>query len=130
MTTISGFLLIAGMALQPQYAHADTLPAVFPIAEYATTTESIVRQVQAKYGLENDFYETAKCESSFDENAVGDHGQSRGTWQIHGPSWPSISPANAYDPHWSTEWAAQMFLAGKQEIWTCYRLLNDKPPQT
>lgn len=126
MLTLAGFLLLTSMAFQPTYAHADTIELQpFPIhQDVATTTEGIVREVQLKYGLGDDFYETAKCESQFNENALGDHNTSYGTWQIHLPAHPDISPKQALNARWSSEWAARQFLAHNEAIWTCWRLLN------
>ena len=65
----------------------------------------------------------AKCESGLNPLAVGDGGQSRGLWQIHRPSWPEITDAQAFDPEWSTAWAVEK-LKSRPAHWTCWRILG------
>lgn len=127
MYQIIGFLLIAGSALQPQVAYAETIPGPLPVVEATTSpegVESFIRGVQAQYGLGDDFTATAACEGQFNPLAEGDNHTSFGTWQIHLPAHPEISKKQAEDINWSTEWAAQQFLKGSADIWTCHRQLK------
>lgn len=107
-------------------AHADEIRAI--TVEYSTSTAPLVLNALAyKYGIDaEEFIKTAYCESHYNANAVGDHGNSYGVWQINLPSHPNISKEQALDPWWSTEWAAQQFAANKQRMWTCWRKLQNE----
>lgn len=59
-------------------------------------------------------------ESQFNCKAIGDHGESLGCWQIHMPAHKEISPDQAYDIVWSTEWSIAQLKEGNCKIWsTC-----------
>lgn len=73
---------------------------------------------------------TMKCESGLNPKAVGDHGNSYGIAQIHLPSHPDITKSQATDPVFASEWTANQFAKGKQNIWTCYRALYTKGNNT
>lgn len=68
----------------------------------------------------------AFCESSLNPRAVGDvHlGGSYGAWQIFSKAHPHITREQAFDPDWSSEWAARQFAAGNAKWWTCARTLG------
>lgn len=68
----------------------------------------------------------AWCESSLNPAAVGDLrlGVSRGVFQISRRWHPDITDAQAFDPDWSSEWAARQFAKGNARIWTCARNLG------
>lgn len=93
--------------------------------EYSTTTAPLILQaIATKHGIDPEpFIATAQCESRFKASAVGDYGNSFGVFQIHLPSHPTVTKAQALDPWWAAEWSAQQFAAGKQKMWTCYRML-------
>lgn len=61
------------------------------------------------------------CESGYNPQAFGDHGNSRGLVQIHKPSHPTITDEQAYDPDFSIRFLAQKLAEGKGSMWTCYR---------
>jgi hypothetical protein len=89
--------------------------------------EGLIRYYAAIHGANaDDMVAVAMCESSLNPNAVGDItlGTSRGIFQIHKPSHPTITDAQAFDPDWSSEWAARHFAAGRQSMWTCARKLG------
>lgn len=127
--------LVAGMALifvgSPQVAYAQSIEPL-PMVEQATTTEGIVRAIQAQYGLGEDFYKTASCESDFTARAKGDYEgavpTSFGVFQIHLPAHREITREQAMDPLWASRWAAGQFIAGNARIWTCYRMLKKATP--
>jgi hypothetical protein len=66
--------------------------------------------------------ETVRCESSFNEHAEGDGGNSYGAWQIHLPSHPQVTKECALDLACATDFALQLFKESPEK-WTCYRLL-------
>ena len=62
----------------------------------------------------------AKAESGFDLNNVGDHGTSKGLWQIHLPAHKDISSDQAFDPIFSTVWSLKEMKKNGCGIWsTC-----------
>lgn len=64
---------------------------------------------------------TIECESGFNPKAIGDHGTSFGIVQIHLPAHPSVTKAQALNPVWALEWAAEQWQAGHASAWSCYR---------
>ncbi len=112
---------LAAAEISPKYVDFSTSTAPLVLAAFAS-----------KYHIDpGGFIETARCESRFDKNAVGDKGTSFGVWQIHAPAHLDITKAQMLDPWWSTEWAAQQFAKGNQLIWSCYNKLfgGNSPPQ-
>mgnify|MGYP001562057334 CR=1 FL=1 len=97
-----------------------------------TTIERMVKNAQQKYNLDDSFYRTLRCESAGFKNiqsqvqsATGPGGKedSWGVAQIYLPAHQTITRAEALNPHFAVEWAAEQFAAGKAYLWTCYRLL-------
>lgn len=103
---------------------ASELPPI-PQIVYSTTTAPVIIEAYAvRYGIPaQPLIDTLQCESNFIRTASGDFGTSFGVAQIHLPAHTDISKAQALDPIWSIDWAAQQFKAGKQSMWTCYRKL-------
>lgn len=68
----------------------------------------------------------ARCESNLNPNAVGDLdlGVSRGLYQISRRWHPEVSDAQAFDPDFAAEWAAQRFAAGYAREWTCSKIVG------
>lgn len=64
-----------------------------------------------------------KCESSWDQNVVGDHGQSFGLVQIYLPANKGITKEQALDPTFALNFITSEFAKGHQKRWSCYRLL-------
>ena len=77
------------------------------------------------------FITTLDCESGFKniqsrvlkKGGPNEREDSWGIAQINLPSHPSITRAQALDPYWSIEWAAQKFKINPR-IWTCARRLG------
>jgi len=65
-----------------------------------------------------------KCESNFNSQAIGDHGNSVGLFQIHLPSHPNITRKQALDPYFSIAFAIEKYWKGELSIWTCARILT------
>lgn len=61
-----------------------------------------------------------QCESGGNPRAIGDNGNSRGLWQISKIYHPEVSDAQAFNPEWSTQWAAKNFKV-RPTMWSCYR---------
>lgn len=93
------------------------------------TIEQRVLQMQEKYNLDDSFVRTMQCESAGWLNiqsmipAVGGPNGREDSWgvaQIHLPSHPSITRAQALDPEFALEWSAKQFKAGNARMWSCY----------
>ena len=83
-----------------------------------------IREESKKYNIDPiKLQKTLDCESSFNHNAKGDGGKSRGIAQIHKRWHPDVSDKQAFDPYWSISWAAKRFSEGHASEWTCYREL-------
>lgn len=107
---MSVFLILTASA-------SSTPPQPVPIQEMITEYAHL-------YGLKEDrFRATIKCESNFNPLAIGDHGQSHGLVQIHLPSWPTVTKAQAQDPDFALRFMAQKWAEGKHKLWSCWRIL-------
>lgn len=92
-----------------------------------TDVEGLIRYHAARYGVDPDtMVAVARCESSLNPTAVGDVslGGSYGTWQIYSKAHPTVTREQAFDPDWSSDWAARQFAAGRASMWTCSRILG------
>lgn len=120
--TLVLFLFVCG------FAYAEELEKVSPpvVAIDINPCDVSVRECVDKYG---ELYKVStstinaviSCESRFNESAVGDNGHSLGLVQIHMPSWPSISPKEAYNREFAIKFLVKNISAGNGRIWTCYR---------
>ena len=50
----------------------------------------------------------AWCESRFDPNVIGDHGDSRGLFQIHKTHWGWLDEDRLFEPRYNAEMAFQL----------------------
>jgi len=66
----------------------------------------------------------AKCESTYNQYALGDNGNSRGIFQIHRGYHPDVSDECAYDIECSTMWTMWKINSGHQGLWSCDRLIK------
>lgn len=95
-----------------------------PLPPKPLTIPQLITHYAALYEVsETQLYKTLKCESGLYKDAVGDYGASYGIAQIHLPSHPNISKAQALDPDFAIRFAAKEFAAGNQSAWTCFRIL-------
>jgi hypothetical protein len=62
-----------------------------------------------------------QCESGWNPNAIGDHGESLGLWQIHQPA--HNTGDMAFDPILSTEYAIKLMQKSGYFPWSCYKNL-------
>lgn len=103
----------------PAHATAPITPTQAPL-----TNEQLAQAIAHEYGLnEALFVKVVKCESHFDENAIGDHGTSFGIAQLHNPysDW-GIATTVALDPVASLHIMAKAWVRGEQGRWSCYKL--------
>lgn len=110
---------------------AEFAPRIFTPEEL----EEIVRIVQEKHGLGDDFFETARCESSnfIDQEIQSGYyknGVRENSWGIFQFNLPSglktaegeiITKEIAIDPYQAAEAAAFNFKQGLQGQWTCWK---------
>ena len=87
------------------------------------TTEALIVGVDPQIALK-----TAKIESGYDKNQIGDKGTSYGIWQIHLPAHPDVSKSQAQDIIFSTEWAMnEMKKDGGCKIWSsCTQVMKSQ----
>jgi len=118
-------MMMAGFDPTVLTAHAA------PVELNSTTTiAAYVREVQHKYGLGDDFYETLEYESAGWQNIQsrvvknGVREESYGIAQINLPAHPTISKAQALDVRWAVNWAAQEFQAKRQWQWTAWNVFH------
>ena len=94
------------------------------ILEVAWTEERIkqkIDEVAEQYNVNPQvMHKVIKCESSYNPNALGDGGKSRGLVQIHS-DYHDVSDEDAYNPQYAIEFLARMLSQGKGNLWTCYR---------
>lgn len=92
-----------------------------PVTE--KTIPQIINHFAKQYNVSAEkMLKTLTCESNLNPRAIGDHGKSFGIAQIHLPSHPYVSVAQAQDPIFATEFMAKEFARGNAKIWTCYRI--------
>lgn len=90
------------------------------------TTDAEIKQaisfLKAKYGLSDDFYQTIKCESGFNPNAVGVGKISKGVSQFTLSTWlRSCSDVDdRFDAYKNLNCAAKLFSQGKMYLWDCW----------
>src|SRR3990167_344963 len=83
----------------------------------------LITEYASRYGVsEKVVHKVINCESRYNPNAVGDGGKSYGLVQIHLPSHPSISKANALDSEYAINFLAKKLSQGQGRLWTCYRI--------
>lgn len=96
-----------------------------PLTASQQEVEALIRRIAGEMGFgDADFLvRLARCESGLRPNALGDHGQSRGLFQIYRPAHPTVTDEQAYNPEWAIRWTINKINAGGVNIWTCTRLI-------
>lgn len=113
------------LALFTNTAYAQTLP---PVVYSTSTASAIIEAYAAHYGIPAaPLEETLTCESELNPNAVGDHGTSFGVAQIHLPAHPDITKAQALDPLFAINYAAEQFSEGREHLWSCFKTVSKSP---
>ena len=90
------------------YTKNDIVQLVDKIAQEKAVSASILHNVIA-------------CESSYNPNALGDAGHSRGLVQIYDNYHPNVTHEQAYDPEFAIAFLADAVKNGRGYLWTCYR---------
>lgn len=95
-----------------QIALGNTDPVL--IKDYIAT-EALVMGVDPQIAIG-----VVERESKFDCKRIGDHGTSYGCWQIHLPAHADVTPAQAKDVVFATQWSLKEIKANGCRIWsTC-----------
>jgi soluble lytic murein transglycosylase-like protein len=91
------------------------------------SVDSLIVEYSLKYGVSATVMrQVIKCESGFNPKAVGDGGNSFGLVQIHLPSHPYVSRAQALDPEFAVLFLADKLSKNQGYLWTCYRKLQNE----
>lgn len=126
-------MVTIGLSLTTSIANSVTIESVpkpvttievkEPIRELSID-EKIVKYAN-QYGVNSQLMrDVVKCESSFNPNAVGDFGHSRGLVQIYDTYHPTISHEQAFDPDFALNFLAREMSQGRGYLWTCHRNLT------
>lgn len=98
------------------------------------TIEDQIRQIAKENDFEWEDYlvRLAKCESNFNPNAVNIQGNTpkgsrdRGIMQINDYWHKEVSDEQAFNLEWSVNWAIENINAGRQDMWSCNRIIKNK----
>ena len=86
------------------------------------TTFQLIDEAALEYRVSSVvMHKVIKCESQYSKNAIGDGGKSFGLVQIHLPSHPSVSKAQALDSEYAINFLAEKLSKGQGHLWTCFR---------
>jgi len=123
-------ILLVATSVTASTVGAPIKPVVVPVEDHKQplnaprSVEELIVENSIKYGVSASVMRRViKCESSGNPNAVGDFGQSFGLVQIHAPSHPYVTRAQALDPEFAVEFLAKNLALGKGSMWTCWRML-------
>jgi len=116
-------MLVLALALCVTLSIPSSLTAVTFVPEPVLTIPQMIQKYAVEYRVSAErMTKTIQCESTFNPNAVGDHGQSFGLSQIHLPSWRGqITKEQALDPEFAIKFLAEKLSKGQGKLWTCYR---------
>ncbi len=96
-----------------------------PVVELPKTIDEKIEYYAQSYGVKSEvMYNTIKCESQFNSKAIGDSGHSRGLSQIHRPSHPTITDAQAFDEDFAIEFMAKEMSNGNAWMWSCWKKIG------
>ena len=87
------------------------------------TTSELITLYADKYNVSaKTMHRVIKCESNYKANAVGDGGRSFGLVQIHLPSNPKVTKAQAQDREFAINFLAKNLAKGNGRMWTCWKM--------
>lgn len=124
------FVLTSNAPSKPvQYeAPAVTIEPSAVAEEKQWTKDDIKDEIVAvshEYGIDPQAVDAVIfCESSYNKDALGDGGKSRGLAQIHADYHPEITDEQAYDPEYAIDFLAKNMKEGRSYLWTCARKLK------
>lgn len=121
------FLLLLLLQI-PHDPSVLTVPKVEAASlDYSTTTlQAFATDIAKENDLDVEkFLATITCESNWEPRALGDGGTSIGIAQFrYPPRFWGISTSTAYDPYASIELMGKAWKEGKQNLWSCYKIVS------
>lgn len=117
--------------VSPAHATAPVMPpeATTVAQGESISIESLITRSAQKWSVDRRVVaRVIECESGGNPNAVGDNGTSFGIVQIHAPSHPQISRAQALDPAWAINFLAHQISLGNGSMWTCFKIIRGAVP--
>ena len=126
---IIAFNFLVGMLIiaLPPYRIVYTRPpeVIQASTQRVMTINEEIAYYASKYNVSaNTMHLIIKCESGYKIGAVGDGGTSFGLSQIHLPSNPQVTKAQALNQSFAIEFLAKGLSKGQASKWTCARILN------
>lgn len=121
MKNLKIVILLVLVFLIPKGLIADD-NAWYPIVLPEPSVKALISHWENVYGVSID--RIAKCESGYNQSAIGDKGKAHGMFQYHQPTFDSFAKQigkqmdreNVYDQIEMTAWA---FSKGYASHWTC-----------
>ncbi len=122
-------VITLGLLFIPLYTKSEVIITPNPVIvkEEPLSNKDLLWKIGKEKGMSQQtliqIERVINCESSWNQNAVGDNGYSFGLTQIHLPSNPSITKEQALDPTFALNFITDKFIQGHQKMWSCYRIL-------
>ncbi len=122
-------VITLGLLFIPLHTKSETSTNINPVVkvEEPLSNKDLLWKIGKDKGMSQQtliqIERVIKCESSWDENAVGDHGQSFGLVQIYLPANPEVKKEQALNPEFALNYITSEFAKGHQKKWSCYKLL-------
>lgn len=133
-------IIIGAFFTYPAVAKSDTISVKNPPPNALPTTQALLQEIATQAALRHGlnvskFLAVEACEIKKDSDGSWDYEaqsdwykngvreNSWGAFQINLTAHPTISKAEAQDPYWATEWAAQQWDAGHASMWSCWKSL-------
>ena len=108
-----------------------TVPIPIIIVDYEKmSVPEMIDILAPKYGAKpKDIKKVAFCESSYNKEAIGDHGAAFSIMQFHKPTFEEYSKKfgeklNYKSPYDQIKLASYMFSIGKQSHWSCSEIVG------
>lgn len=119
-------MLLVVFTIKLETANAVTINQV-PISPQVKTIDELIEEKAKLYQVSSTvMHAVIKCESTYNPNAVGDGGHSRGLVQIYDDFHPTITHEQAFDPEFAVTFLAKNLAQGNGHLWSCYKILNLK----
>lgn len=117
-------VLFSLLSYKPQRINSEEPIIIKP------TLQEYISLYAHQYGAsEKELLAVAKCESSFNQNAIGDGGRAIGVFQFHRPTWESFSrklgerlDINSYQDQ--AKLASWAFANNYKSHWVCYNKIK------
>lgn len=118
------FAIILSLQLAQAEPTIAPKPQNAPVSVREQINEIITRKAFVYNVDPNILHAVIACESTYNPNAIGDGGHSRGLVQIYDDYHPTITHAQAFDPEFAINFLASEISKGNGHLWTCYRKIS------